>query len=303
MKQCKRIRLLLPAYFDKKLDTSEKKEVEEHIKVCPDCSAEFARVEQLVGTLQTISGIELPKSIAEQLAGTVQTTSTRQRMVGAARVMAINRRHIYRTLANIVYVIVMLVCIAFLLRLWIPQGENASDNNTSAQSSVETTAQQPPVSLRSPAKPKAAEPGVESLEDANANDRANRMPQPQVKITHARYDRSDVDDAKFQSIVRDFSLTYNEMQVAQLQNQYVSDAARQAAQAGEDQAMLQTSLKTLLSRFEKPALPAYIEKVRFEGKNAWIIVIVWSAGGPGSQLSNVSAFVIDPTRNAVMYTE
>lgn len=311
--RCKTAKLLISAYFDNLLDSPEKKGLEAHLETCPGCSAEFAKIDSLINKLKVLAEIDLPVSLSEQLSAKMQTgiyLSLDRSAIRTARFLAVNKGKIYRYAVEVGFVVVLVALVVGLFKYGMLPGTESSrksitkEKEHASESPSRAGKYTPPVRFTTPPKAKLAEPGVEDLRTTTGGSYgAEQFPQPEVNISHKSYDKEDIEDAMIRPSVRDFSLTYSVKQVPLFQATFVKNIAQQVKQAGEDAGNAEVCISTLLTRFGKPALPVYFEKVRFKGKDAWLLVIMWNDSGPDSPLSKASVFVIDPARNAVMYTQ
>lgn len=307
---CKNARSILPLYFDNKLGTRELKELEAHLKTCPECSAALHKIEHLAGTLNGMSDVELPESISERLKSQTRPAAPKAALRRVSQRLAASKPRIFRLVANAAYILLLLAAVSVIFKLGFLDRFSGYGWQNSSKTTVtpETSKPEfsPPVTLKNPPKAKADEPGAGELNgSADFNPGDKRFPHPQVLVTNKNYDRDSAADAMIKPSVVEFTLNYTTKHVPYFRENLSREIGSQARLDREDGRVVENCVLSLLAKLDKPALPAYAEKARFEGKDVWLVVVTWSErdSGPDSPLSRASLFIIDPVNNAVAYTQ
>jgi hypothetical protein len=296
MKQCEKCRLLLSSYFDNKLEIEDEIELRAHLEACPSCSEEYDKIMSFAEALASVSSIKLPDSLTDKLTAKLNAQNITSIKTEVTRGLITHKRQILHALAIIMYTFALLTITAIIIKVSFMQDIKNNENPTVTLRTA-TSFKQPPVSLKNPPRIKQAEPGVGGQ---NVNNEAGVLPKPKVVITHTAYSANNLDNARFQPVVLDFSMTYDVKQAPKLLDGYIKKSALLANAAGENGTILAACVREALNNINRPALPAYIEKIKFNKLDAWLVVIVWSPDNAASTLSNSSIFVMDPTHLTIV---
>lgn len=289
---CKRVLLLLPAYYDKQLEASDKEELEAHIGQCNDCSKELAQIEKLAGELKTVSKTALPLGMASDLLFFTRKSGIRYHISSLKRSFIARRRTYRHYLIEFSYAVALLIVVVGFVKAYSSfTGDRAPSEPKKPSQSIELM--QRPLNT----KAKNSEPGVESLRTQQGNTI------PEITISNKDYDRQTIGEAMANPTILKYCGQFTIAQVADLQNGLTARASEEARYQGEDGAVAERCVRTALSILDKPALPVYVEKARFENKQVWLITLIWNTGEPTAHLSKVSIFAIDAVKNRVVYTE
>ncbi|MDP2212184.1 MAG: zf-HC2 domain-containing protein [Candidatus Aquicultor sp.] len=297
--KCSKALRLLPFYYDGILRQERAEEVASHIRACPSCSAEFLKIERLSQALSSLSDVELPRSLAEELESTLRKRNVHRLSTKARRYSIAKRASLLRAALNLGYAALFAALIFAVAQTSTWQNWQAP--SASAPSALEKQNSRPPVKLKQPLKEKSAEPGVESLERFKGG--IGLSLQPEVGISKEDYAVEDVEDVKFTSVVLSFADRYTAEDAVALRDKMVSSIIDAAGQAGQDAGSTSRALSTALAAVDKPALPAYAERASLQGRDVWLFVLVWSPAGSTGALSSASVVVIDPASNEVVHTE
>lgn len=295
MKDCDRCRLLLPDYFDNKLEKKTRLVVSDHILSCPKCAEEYAKIESFDKTLESATDIKLPESLIYKVSVLLEAQNKVSVKTDLRRGLVTHKQQILHFVVIVMYTITILSITAAVIKISFMR--DIKNNGSIANLQTSSSLIQPPVSLKNTPKPKQDEPGVGKQEN---NIGTESFPKPEVSITHAKYDSDNLDSARFQPIVLDFSMAYNAKQVPELLDNYIKISALAANAAGENGTLLASCIRESLRNTAGSALPAYIEKIKFNKRDAWLIVNVWSLNDNVPALSNSSIFILDPVDVAVI---
>jgi hypothetical protein len=277
--------MLLPGYFDNKLKQEDELEIEEHIATCPECIDYYTRVKVFSDSLSSLHDVKLPESVLSKLSKVMEAQGVGHFKTDITRGLVAHKRQIVHSLAIIFYTIAILAITAIIIRVSFMQDIRNNDGSNE-KLTAQSTAVQPPVSLKNPAKLKQDEPGAGGQKRVVGE----AFPKPEVSITHTQYSPGNIDNARFQPIVLDFSMTYETKQVPRLLDDYIKKSALAADSSKENGTVLAACIRQTLSNLNRPALPAYIEKISYNKRAAWLIVDVWSPDNRASTLSKSKIF-------------
>jgi hypothetical protein len=297
--KCSKALRLLPLYYDDVLRQERADEVASHIRACPSCSAELQKIEQLAQALSSLSDVELPRSLVEELQSTLRKRSVHRLSTKARRYCIEKRAPLLRAARNVGYTALAAAIVFAAVKSGLWQNRQAPTATPPNATVIENS--RPPIELKQPLKEKSAEPGVESLERFKGG--IGLSLQPEVGISKQDYAEEDVGDVKFTSVVLSFADRYTAEDAVTLRDKMVSGVIDAAGQAGQDVGTTSRALSTALAAIDKPALPAYAERARLQGHDVWLFVLVWSPQGSTGPLSSASVVVIDAASNQVVHTE
>lgn len=304
---CKRVRLILPAYYDKYVDQRDRTNIKLHLKACTSCADEFARIEKLSNALGAMSGVLLPYSLARELSIDISRSKTKRLATSILRSFIVQRRKLLIYLINMIYLsaLVAFVVLSIEFDVWqrLTSTFSSASKETTSQSLNEKK-RRPLLELPKNSKQKKEEPGVESLNvKSGGPDALAGIPKPEVIISGNRYSKDDIGDIVAKEVVLDFGSEYTIGKVGDVKDKLINEISDRARDLGEDGNAVKECINSLLVRLNKPALPAYVEKAYFKNKKVWLIVLTWNVGGPSEYLSNVSVYAVDPQQGKIIYTE
>lgn len=305
---CKRARLILPAYFEKRVDQRDKINIELHLKSCAGCADAFAGIEKLSNALKAVSGILLPYSLAGELDIEISRSRTKRLATKVSRSFIIKRRALLAYIVNMLYISALVAFVLLAIRFDIRRMSIPALFPTSKKESVSQNlgekGKQPLLKLSKNSKRKKEEPGVESLAvKPGRSSTLGGMLKPEVVISSNRYTKDDIGDVVAKGIVLDFGSEYTIGRVGDVKDKLISEISNHVQDLGEDGSAVKECINSLLVKLNKPALPAYIEKAYFKNREVWLIVLTWNVGEPSKHLSNVSVYAVDPRQGDVVYTE
>jgi hypothetical protein len=281
--------MLLPGYFDNKLKREDEIEIEEHIATCPECIDYYTKVKVFSDSLSSLPDVKLPGSVLSKLSRVLEAQGMGHFTTDITRGLVTHKRQIVHSLAIVFYTIAILTITAIIIKVSFMQ-DIRNDDGSNEKLLTQSTFAQPPVSLKNPPKQKQDEPGAGGQKRAVTE----VFPKPEVSITHAQYNPGNIDNARFQPVVLDFSMTYEAKQAPEFLDDYIKKSALAANASKENGTVLAACIRQTLSNLNRPALPAYIEKISYNKRDAWLIVDVWSPANSTSTLSNSTIFVMDP---------
>lgn len=126
-------------------------------------------------------------------------------------------------------------------------------------------------------------------------------PLPQLKISSEDYDRAKIDQ-KFRDLPvhRQFARSYQCAEGKKVTAPLVDYLIGLAQSKKSDFKELRQCLKVVMpEKTRSVAIPCYVEKAKFDGTDAWIIVQNW--GMPGEKMSHIRVWVIDPEQWQILY--
>ncbi len=292
---CKKALLLLPAYYDKQLEAPDRIEFENHIHGCPVCLKKLATIEELDNAIHLPAEITLPLIMAQEILSSVRRSAMRYRFGAIKRFFFIRRRSFYQHMVSFSRLAVVLVIALGLLKVYFMFTAAHDSGNRKSQTITTPLIQYPP-------KNKNAEQGVESLPPGPTKHVAPAA-LPEIVKSNKPYTRSTIEDAMINPDTLKQCEQYTIAEVAGLQAKLVEGVAKRARFLGENGTTARQSVRTALSLLEKPALPVYMEKAKFEDKDVWLVTLIWNTGSPSQRLTKVSIFAIDPVKNTIVYTQ
>jgi len=281
---CKQARFLLSDYYDKKLDKQQSKEVNEHLKACPDCSRAFSTFRELPELIQSIPIGRLPRRLRRRIRiRSIAALKGREDLIAAEIEPDAELRSFSAVIRYAAIAVIVMAIAAIPLSLTQGPGFSSVQGILSSQdasiSSVNDLDAGIGIQKGGLLKPKPL----------------NLLDQPELSFSTVQYDITTAEKAATRIGIVKFAHEYRVIEARAYQQKLVSSMANRVDEAGKRSGSFTASIRLALRSLGKPALPSYVEEVVKDDKKLWVIVLNWDSGTQDAPLSQVTVFTIDPS--------
>ncbi|HEY3375390.1 MAG TPA: zf-HC2 domain-containing protein [Candidatus Aquicultor sp.] len=283
---CTKARKLLAAYYDNRLDSADKQELETHLASCTRCSEVLAALTGLPHLLRGISVENLPKTTKRHI---VRRSSLHDRTTNEAARTKQPMLPAWAIAVAIILVSAMLVITPLMItgRLSLVATHVKDVFNISQGSQHASVQGNKTKKHAEPEKPVFPKPFI-------------YLPDPQVRIGTEHKTKETIEQAAIQPIVVQFSQDFRIVEANAYRDQVINQLLLQASSLGLNAGTLRQAVLTAAASVKKPAVPSFAEHAVLNGHNAWVIVLNWESGKPGTALSRIAVYAIDESTSKIV---
>ncbi|MDP2210904.1 MAG: zf-HC2 domain-containing protein, partial [Candidatus Aquicultor sp.] len=292
---CDDARRSLADYIDDQLSEDLRRDLEEHLATCGECSAILAELRELPRSLRDIPPLLVPESIhrliADKANGALKTTAGGQKF--APRGL---KRFTRLTALGLTAIVIAVTLAAFAFALMFDSRFEMLDifNIRDLDAGQGQIADEGAISPTFEDLVLRAESGGPRAYDY--------LPRPEISVSGKHYAEDALEQVAIQPIIVAFSQEYRDVEAALYQDNVVSEIMAQATVLGLEKRVLGRCMETVLATTNDHALPSYVEKAFLNEKEVLFIVVNRTDAKSGKLLTGIAVFAFDPATASIVAT-